>query len=329
MDESDRIQEEQPQHSDDFQQIKGIGKLIAQALNELGINDYAELTHFTPEKLSELLKPKVAFISAQRIERDNWLDQVRALVEERQAQTNEQPGESKPATPEAGEIRDESIQKTIPERRPGSWREVADFFVSFGYTINSEGNEQLQTKVHHSQADQLHQWDGIAVDELIHWMLNRANLPEPRETEEEGRVEALPPAEESKVGLEDESAYLVLSNLWVSHMKMPVMAQNNQSQTGLIRVEGNLRVAGQDAYKLSYDRIPFVIEMYLVNLQTKQSEIVANYSDQLVPEELSYAIHQDFPIPNAGRYQLFVLARLLPPGAIATHLQGPVIRIER
>lgn len=315
--------------SDDFQQIKGIGELIAQALYELGINDYAELIHFTPEKLSELLKPKVAFISAQRIERDNWLDQAKALVEERKAQSNEQPGESKPTAPETEEIVEESIQKIIPERRSGSWREVADFFVSFGYAIDSEGNEQLQTKVHHSQADQLHQWDGIAVDELIQWMLNRANLPAPQETKLEGRVEALPPAEVSKAEPEEESTYLVLSNLWVSHMKTPVMAQSNQSQKGLIRVEGNLSVAGQDAYRLSYERIPFVVEMYLVNLQTKQSEIVANYSDQLFPEELSYAIHQDFPIPNTGRYQLFVLARLLPPGAIATHLQGPVIRIER
>lgn len=327
MDKSDQIPEEQPYHSDDFQQIKGIGKSIAQALNELGINDYAELAQFTPQKLSELLKPMVAFISAQRIERDNWLDQARILAGEKKTRINMQ-SEKSPLTAPGGEDNiDESHQKTIPGRRQESWREVADFFVSFGYAVDSAGDEQMQTKVHHSQADLPHQWDGIAIDELTRWMLSQANLPGPQEIREEGRGETSPSIEASSAKAEEESTSLILSNLWVSQVKAPALVQS-QTPQGLVRVEGNLIIAGKDACNLSYERNPFIIEIYLVNLQTKQSEIVANYSGHLSPEVLSYEIQQDFPIPNVGQYQLFAVARSLPPRIITTHLQGPVIRVK-
>lgn len=72
-------------NSDDLQTIHGIGPVIEQSLNDLGINSYqqiAELTRREIEEIAEILE-----IFPGRIERDNWIGSARKLARE----TVEQP----------------------------------------------------------------------------------------------------------------------------------------------------------------------------------------------------------------------------------------------
>ncbi|HXV42098.1 MAG TPA: hypothetical protein VEC96_03480, partial [Anaerolineae bacterium] len=181
-----------PASRDDLQQIKGIGPFTAVALNNLGIYRFSDLTNFTPESLANLLKTMTASISPQRIERDNWLGQARALT-----QRPKEPGSPQLETDEAAqpllESRVEAAEPLAPqtldqaetEESPlpsiehkernratrENWRELADFFVSFGYAVDKEGQERLETKVIHYQVDQSDQWEGVATSQLLNWML--------------------------------------------------------------------------------------------------------------------------------------------------------------
>jgi hypothetical protein len=61
------------------------------------------------------------------------------------------------------------------------WRELGDFFVSFGFVIDETGKKHFQTRVHHSQADRSAQWSGLAIGQLLTWMLRQTNLLSPAE----------------------------------------------------------------------------------------------------------------------------------------------------
>ena len=309
---------------DDLQQIKGIGQTIAQALESLGIYRYADLADFTPDSLADLLKVKIPSISPQRIERNDWLGQARALAHSQQ----------KPQTPqdEAKKIPVSSAQpheRNTKRTSKDNWRELGDFFVSFGYVINSKKEERLQTKVHYSQGDKFEWWDGIVTDKLVNWMLNQANLSALIDAEAQTEMEA--PIERFSQAMVEETTllelFLDLSNLWVSEVKMPVSVIE-PSQATMLRAECRLSLSGPAARELTEDRGPFTIELYLVDTHTNQSNLVASYAGRLRPNELGYEIQQDFPIPPAGRYQLYLVAKLLPLGTAVTHLQGPIIRAE-
>jgi predicted flap endonuclease-1-like 5' DNA nuclease len=64
------------QAPDDFSQIKGIGPAFAQALNEIGIHTFADLSRETAQGLADKLPVRVY---AERIEREAWIEQARRL----------------------------------------------------------------------------------------------------------------------------------------------------------------------------------------------------------------------------------------------------------
>ncbi len=65
-----------PSAPDDLLAIKGIGPTFLSLLHEAGISRYAELAAHTPESLSAALGGRVP---AERIEREGWIEQARAL----------------------------------------------------------------------------------------------------------------------------------------------------------------------------------------------------------------------------------------------------------
>jgi hypothetical protein len=332
-----------PASRDDLQQIKGIGPFTAVALNNLGIYRFSDLVNFTPESLADLLKTMTASISPQRIERDNWLGQARALTQRPQEPSSPQPetdeadqplleSQVEAAEPLAPQALDQAETEESPlpfiERKERNratrenWRELADFFVSFGYTLDEEGRERLETKVIHYQVDQSDQWEGVATSQLLNWMLRQANLPLLAELETE--VEAETPATPAPL---TEETVLELAELWVSEVKMPALADGQQA-VEMLRAESRLNLTGPAANNLAADQLPFRFEIYLVNTETHHSQLIASQEGQLTPGVLSYEVQQDFPLPAIGRYQLYLIASVLPPGDAVVHLQGPVIRIE-
>jgi len=297
--------EQSPDGQDDFRKIKGIGEVTAQALYRLGIQTYEELAQLTSAKLAELLKGKISALSLHRIPKDDWPGQARSLMNE----TRRNPDEP----------------QSHPAHRE-TWRELADFFISFGYAIDDQGEEHLQTKVHHSQADKLQQWDGIASDQLIAWMLKQANLPETAQNET-----SVPETGVSGSGtVQIEGGKIIqmtLSDVWVNEVSMPT-DPTAERQENLLRIETQLTLPDGQALNQVFDHAPYAVETYLIDMQTNQSKLVNAYTDHLSAGNQSYQITQDINIPDAGRYQLILFARLLPPLIGIAQAQGPLIRVE-
>lgn len=333
--------------TDNLQQIKGIDSSTAEALSSLGIHRFSRLAEFTPNSLAYLLKEKVPSISAQQIEQDDWLGQARALsnnqaeTEAPQAIHDEIPAEAVDSQAEAtGPMLEETLlpakaeeflpssldqEEEMAQAPAENWRGLADFLVSFGYAVDEEGEERLYIKGHHVQADQSERWAGLAAQELLTWMLTQADLPLPVELEPELPA---PPADlPSPAPVLEETLSLELSDLWVSQVRAPAQV-GGQQLPGLLQAKSRLSLSGPAAIRLSHNRLPFKAELYLVNTQTNQPELIASQDGHFTPAELDYEIQQDFTTPAPGRYQLHVLARLLPPGQAAAHIQGPIIRVE-
>jgi predicted flap endonuclease-1-like 5' DNA nuclease len=160
---------------DDLGQIKGIGPKVQYVLGKKGLNRFADLADLTPEELETLLKAEIPSLSAKRIERENWIGQAQMRVQRQRERAVPQPRSNGQDEPPQEVGTDDPTKATRED-----WRQVADFFVSFGYGTDPQGQEALKTRVHHSQSgEQPADWDGVATDKLVDWMLRQANLPLP------------------------------------------------------------------------------------------------------------------------------------------------------
>ncbi len=294
-----------PPSHDDFRKIKGIGSATAQALYQAGIRTYQDLAQMTPSRLVELLKSKIPAVSLRRIEKDNWPAKAQALIDENDAA--------------------QEAARTNPSQRE-TWRELADFFISFGYAIDDQGNEVLQTKAHHSQADKLQQWDGAAANELLAWILKQADLPEAPQSRRHA-METSTPAGGSAAHGNGKFTRMTLSDVCVNEITPPADPVKRTVER-LLRIETLMTLLDDVVLDQSAGRVPYSVEVYLVDVQTSQAKLVNAYSNYLFPGDYSYPISQDITIPETGRYQVIVLARLLPPLLGIAQAQGPLLRVE-
>jgi hypothetical protein len=70
---------------------------------------------------------------------------------------------------------------------------------------------------------------------------------------------------------------------------------------------------------------PSRLELYLVNLTNRTTNLVASTEMLLSVEEEQHQAEVTFDFPEAGRYELHTIALLLPPvNQLAVH-RGPVI----
>ena len=65
---------------DDLKNIHGIGPVIEQSLNDLGINNYQQIASLTRREITEIAE--ILKIFPGRIERDNWVGSAKKLVAE-------------------------------------------------------------------------------------------------------------------------------------------------------------------------------------------------------------------------------------------------------
>ena len=75
----------QPAHTDDLQQIFGIGPVTERTLNAIGIVSYEQLAKFNREHIEYVAE--VLQIFPGRIERDNWVGSALKIVSERESGT--------------------------------------------------------------------------------------------------------------------------------------------------------------------------------------------------------------------------------------------------
>lgn len=304
---------------DNLQKIKGIGESLSRALSELGIRSYAELARYSPERLEELLKDKVPPIALKRVPPKEWIKQARQLAGLNSAEPNNAEKTVSSASFETSLL---SEKKFISRQ---DWREIADFFVSFGYEVGDDGEKHLKTRVHHSQEDQPMQWDGIASEELLEWMLNKANLHSSTrpETIEGDREEAQPMPQEDENVLQ-----LGLHNVWVSEVKVPISI-GRKGETARLRLESDLVLSGLDYVSYPLDQpLECAIDVILIDTETNQSNLVGTLSRHISSNVEFHHVQHDFPIPPVGRYQLYLVARSTSPAPLIAYRQGPVISVE-
>ncbi len=305
-------------NKDNFLEIKGISEALNKALTNLGVSGYDDLARYTPEKLSSLLKPAIPWIYPRYFERWDILGQARDLA---RARSNSEKAK-------AVRDRQKAAEQEATPAPTTEWEELDNFMVMFGYAIGSKGEKHFQTKVYHSDPGDEELWDGLASDELLTWVFNRAKLPQSVKAKARSEIKrAATNATPDQLVSETVSASIELSDLRVYQAKTTV-AFGGRLQPEVLRAESSLKLVGADAAELTEERASYSVDMYLFDFETKSSESVGSYSDQLRPGQTSYKIQKDFPIPATGQYQLYVSARLLPPAVGATHLQGPRIRVE-
>ncbi len=298
--------------NDDYRKIKGIGATTARVLHELGLHTYQDLANMTPARLEELLKGKVSTLTLRRIAKDDWPGQARAMID---WEAGRSPSEG-PFGATAG--------KTAAQPHRETWRELADFFISFGYAVDAQGNEYLQTKAHQSQADKQVSWEGIPIDALIEWMSAQAGLPLDQQA---GPPAAAAQDSGPQAGVETFTR-LTMSDVVVTEVTAPSDPAEGQQGDKRLRIETQLTLLDDVVLNQSSGRAPYSIEVYLVDVQTNQSKLANAFSSYLTPGHHRYPISQDINIPDTGRYQLIVVARLLPPLIGIAQSQGPLIRVE-
>jgi predicted flap endonuclease-1-like 5' DNA nuclease len=298
--------------TDGLQRIKGIGQAFAQALNSLGIYRHADIVSFTPDSLADLLKAEIRSISPRRIARDDWIGQARALAGSHEKTESLQPEAHETTAPSA-----EGQEKDRAEIPRKDWRELADFFVSFGFEIAKDGEEQLKTRVHHSQADEPKDWNGIATEELINWMLSQAKLtlpvePSPPETRTAARPVPVAPYD----------TQIKIPEVRVS--EIPTLSGLREKK---LVVDVRFQVSGPEAETLTAGRTRFRIEVHTVNLDSRASRLVTSEEGQLQPQVFEYASQHEFPVPTLGRHELHTIILLLPPGDMMVVHRGPTINV--
>ncbi len=305
---------------DGLQQINGVTPEIEQALENAGINSYKKLADLTPDRLINRLKAHDIPFSLPEIKLEMIINQAREIAQARDGITVDKP-------------RAEKLQHQIPQAKKRQfekhwkkdWVEMANFFISFGYELTKSGEKRLQTRVIHYEGEKEQQWENIAQDSLVEWVLNQAKPSLPPDAELQSREPALKEAqpEESELSF---TPLLEITDLQVSEAE--AAAQGNSGlKKGKLRTEYLLRLPAS-AREFTEGCLSVLVETHLVNLQTNRSTIVSSEIGQLSPGEFVYEISQDFPLPATGRYQLYVSARLLPPGEASAQIQGPVIHVE-
>ena len=152
--------------------IKGVTKEVEQALKKVGINTYEKLVGYNANRLSNILKANDPPISLSQVKLEMIInkasDFTRSMPKQERVHTIPE------AIPEAALT---GKKKRQYERHWENWEELADFFVSFGYEITKSGEKILETRVINYERDENQQWQDVATDQLLEWIISRSNAP--------------------------------------------------------------------------------------------------------------------------------------------------------
>jgi hypothetical protein len=150
--------------ADDLSQIKGIGPVRQHWLREsLGVYTFRELSAWSAAEIEARLRAEGEIVSLKEIAR--WIAQARKLAPE---------AEPSPERSTHAESRESA--HAGPAAAPGKWKPFASFIVEFQSRTDADGEEALQTSVHHIEADRGMTWPGIETVQHCAWM--RAQLGE-------------------------------------------------------------------------------------------------------------------------------------------------------
>ena len=318
-------------NDDDLTIIHGIGPSWAEALQKIGIRSFADLARYSPQSLSlALLNGVDVKISSKKIEQQDWIGQAKALTHS----SNPEPA----VLIEPQDLGETQVDEES-ESPSSAWRQQAGFSLFFDHSDEAPEKEAWRTRVYHDETGEETQFLTLDTTTWVNWIMEQGELPlaqepvgvdkisatspipvEPPQTEQ--RQAAAPgdlPQPESE---REEMLHFEIQDVTVSASK-PSMGMPEKR----IMVEVYFRLSGSEAKFLPAERIPYRVEIYVEDLQSKVLSLVASERGQLQPEVFEYRSLQNFPIPELGRYELYSLVILLPPAAKMSYFRGPIFKI--
>lgn len=151
---------------DNLEALDYIGPKWAERLQEIGIARYEDLAQYTPQSLAKALNKKAGkeIISADKIDREDWIGQARRKVGEAQ-----QP--AVPADPGTTEIVEDNINGQ-------GYRKAHEFTVFFDRRDPAADEGALwQTRVYHNESGEEEPFDTLDPAAWLPWMFGQAHLP--------------------------------------------------------------------------------------------------------------------------------------------------------
>jgi hypothetical protein len=263
---------QEPNFNDDLLKIKGVTKEVEQALKKVGINTYEKLVGYNANRLSNILKANDPPISLSQVKLETIINKASDF-------TRSTPKQDRVQTIHEAALTGK--KKRQYERHWENWEELADFFVSFGYEITKSGEKILETRVINYERDEKQQWQDVATDQLLEWIISRSNTPlaqegrtETRKSELIVRPSAAPVAGKAKI--------VELTEPVVSEIVDPSEAESPDGQPGRLRVENCLKLSEAGLAGRSYEKLIALTEIYLYNKPTQQRQMVAHQTCQYV-----------------------------------------------
>jgi len=277
----------------------------------------------SPEEFEALAaRPKVAHATASIVYKMSPKE-AKALLEAIDAES-EVAEEAAPTLPE--EEAEVAKRPEWPLNDP-TWREQAAFSLWFGHVTDEHGKQVWRTCVYHESGEQKameqagpiakKDFTGVVTDPWVNWILERARLPvaaEPIPTEIEA---AVPPAP-----VRSYDAQLEILDVQVSQVTTPPGVRGKK-----LMAEVRFQISGPERATLVAERLPFQIEVHTIDVESEAAHLVASERSRLQPQVFEYTSHQEFPIPDLGRYELQSIVLLLPPGEMLAFRQDAPFRV--
>jgi len=282
---------------DDLTSIDGIGPTYANALHAISIYRFADLAQREPDELAEALHVQANVkITAERIKSDAWIDQARALG---------QPTASGSVSPPTQE---QPFSQGAPD--PPAQHQHAGFSLFFDH-VQDEGQDNWQTRVYHDESGEEGLFPTVDVDPWVGWILEHAQLPVVLEGYPPHT--APPPTPALKIEILDVQTIEAGPSYNVPEKR--------------IKAEIDFRITGTQTEASTAERLPLRVEAHLLNLEKGEIKLSASQASALEPQVLEYKRALKFPLPEVGRYQLYTIILLLPPGQGGAYHCGPTFRV--
>lgn len=322
---------DEAEQQDALRSITDVGPKYAEALHQIGVHQPADLVHFTPEKLAEVLRTKAGVkVTPDRIRAKDWIGQARKLGEIQAAIS--EPEHSPDPVEETGLQKEGGLQMeagAYPQEAGASeWRERGMFTIKFLEQEDPKGKQAWQITVYHEGGPGPEKpFEGLDPSPWVNWIFARMRLP----------VET---PVELKIAEEQPAAAPGLAHASLPRAQQPAPDEVEftfeevdvnpwpEAPKKRLEVVARFRLLGENARRLAGIRAPFQIEFYLINLETNDSINIGSRPRQMEPEQDTYVVRQDFAIPRPGRYELQTIL-LLPSQGNAAFRSGPIFKVVK
>lgn len=293
---------------DDLEAIEGIGPGYAKALHKIGVHTFADLAKYdSPADLQQDLIDKAGVdVPLWKIENTNgkqgsWLHQAREL-----ANVSEK---TQPPTKE----------KEVS--RSGEWEEHVSFMVFFETKIEDKGEQVWRTRTYKTENGDEELFPSVEPTPWVNWIFEQAQLP----------AALMPVPSEMEADTVTSEADVMPETLDPVSIEIIEVEVDEDLHSSILErkliAKVRFEISGPESSNLTLRQSSFLIEMWLIELETMSGHQVAAIDSRLVPNTRAYTREASFETPPPGRYELHTILLLRPPNEKLVSSAGPIINI--